>query len=112
MSHMMKKIKNLFSFLKRAWQTSRRGRFGVIFIVLAFVLMISRWFFGDVTIQQYIANARQLNRTQAQLEIKTKKLESLKLHTDLIKQGSPDFIEEIALKKLNKGDPDIKILKF
>ena len=34
------------------------------------------------------------------------------MHIDLVQKNSPDYIEELGLKRLNMGDAKTKILKI
>ncbi len=108
---MLTKIKNLFGVLSRTFISGFQGFFGVVFIIFA-TIMFSGLFWGDVSIQKYIYQEFVLIRKDAELEKHTEKLNELKLHNDLIMNASPDYLEEIGLKQLNKGTPDTKILKI
>ncbi len=111
MAQMLTKIKNLFSLLGRTFVSGFQGFFGVVFIIFACIMLIGL-FTGDVNLQKFIYNEFVIVAREDELEKYTKKLDELKLHNDLIITGSPDYLEEIGLKQLNKGTPDTKILKI
>jgi len=57
-------------------------------------------------------NIWRLNAAQTQLQAEQAKLEQLEKHIQLVQRNSPDYIEELGLKRLNIGDSKTKILKI
>lgn len=109
---MKDKIKNLFSFIGRAWRGGVRGKFGVFFALFA-VLAFVRIFFGEVNVGRFVANMWHLSEERAELDMAKKKLETIRLHIRLLEEdNSPDYVEELVLKYLNVGNPEFKILKI
>ena len=108
---MKDKIKNLFSFIGRAWRGGVRGKFGVFFAAFA-ILAFVRIFFGDVNVGRFVANMWHLSEERAELAVETKKLQTIRLHIQLLETHSPDYVEELVLKYLNVGDPEFRILKI
>lgn len=108
---MMEKIKNFFAFIGRAWVGGRRGRMGILFLIIAIYFFV-RMFMGSPNLQQFVINIWRLNSEQKQLVTEQETLNKLTHHIELIVQNSPDYIEELGLKRLNKGDPRTKILRF
>ncbi len=111
MPPMKKKIKNLFSFIGRAWSGGIRGKFGVLACLFA-LFMFLRIFWGDVNVQGFVLNIWRLNKEQATLDAERAKLDTLKRHIELLESYSPDYVSEIGLKYLNIGDSKYKILKI
>ena len=111
MPPMMKKIKNFFGFIGRAWRGGIRGKAGVLCAVFA-AFMFVRIFWGDVNVQKFIVNIWRLNAEQEQLVAEQAKLNTLKTHIELLQGYSADYVEELGLKYLNIGDPRAKILKI
>ena len=107
----MEKIKNFFNFLGRAWTGGSRGKLGVIFAVFALFMFI-RMFLGDMNIQRFVINAWNLNRERAELATRQDVRDTLEHHLELLRNGSPDYIEELGLQHLNIGDPKYRILKI
>ena len=108
---MKEKIKNFFGFIGRAWRGGWRGKVGILCALFA-LFMFVRIFWGDVCVQKFVMNIWQLNAEQAQLAAETKKLNTLNQHIELIQGYSADYVQELGLKYLNIGDPDIRILKY
>ena len=111
MTSMKEKIKNLFSFLGRAWSGGVRGKLGIILALFACFMFIGM-FWGDVSIQRFALNAWRLNSAQEQLDAETATLNTLQQHIKLLQNYSPDYVEELGLKYLNIGDAKFKILKI
>ncbi len=111
MTSMKGKIKNLFSFLSRAWSGSARGKLGILLALFAGFMLIGM-FWGDVNIQRFGINIWRLNQAQDQLVAEQKTLEELNTHIKLLQNHSPDYVEELGLRYLNIGDPHAKILKI
>lgn len=107
----MEKIKNLFTFMGHAWAGGSRGKLGVVFAIIALVWTIG-FFTGKNTIISAIANIWRMNAAQEQLVMEQTKLNKLEHHIELTKRNSPDYIEELGLKRLNMGDATTKILKI
>ena len=105
------KIKNLFSFLGRAWSGGGRGKLGIALTAFAGFMFIGL-FWGDVNVQRFTINVWQLNRERAQLSAEQSTLDKLNHHIELLQGYSADYIEELGLKYLNIGDPKTKILKI
>lgn len=79
---------------------------------IVFCNNVCSYFLGDVNIQRFVMNIWQLNAEQTQLATETAKLNTLNRHIELLQGYSADYVEELGLKYLNIGDPDIKILKI
>jgi len=108
---MREKIKNLFSFIGRAWTGGPRGKWGLLFVLFA-IFMFVRMFIGYTNIQHFAMNIWHLNNERAILEQQTEKLDELRHHIQLLHDYSPDYVEELGLQYLNIGDPKFKILKI
>ncbi len=108
---MKEKIKNLFAFMGRAWVAGFHGKVGVFLTIVAVFWSIGI-FTGKTTLQGFIVNIWRLNSAQEQLIQEQTKLEQLQKHIDLVQKNSPDYIEELGLKRLNMGDAKTKILKI
>ena len=111
MACMKEKIKNFFGFIGRAWTGGSRGKFGILFALFA-VFMFIRMFVGYTNVQHFVMNIWYLNRENIELEQQKDKLKALHHHIQLLKDYSPDYIEELGLQYLNIGDPKFKILKI
>ena len=111
MACMREKIKNLFSFIGRAWTGGPRGKWGLLFVLFA-IFMFVRMFIGYTNIQHFAMNIWHLNNERAILEQQTEKLDALRHHIQLLHDYSPDYVEELGLQYLNIGDPKFKILKI
>ena len=111
MPPMKEKIKNLFGFLGRAWSGGARGKLGLVLTLFA-VYMLLEMFWGDVNIQRFAMNIWNLNNAQEQLAAEQSTLDDLNKHIELLQNYSPDYVEELGLKYLNIGDPQVKILKI
>lgn len=105
------KIKNLFSFLSRAWRGGARGKLGIILALFAGFMFIGL-FWGDVNVQRFAMNTWHLNTATEQLDTEKHKLNQIEHHIELLQNYSPDYIEELGLKYLNIGDAQVKILKI
>lgn len=105
------KIKNLFSFLSRAWHGGARGKLGIILALFAGFMFIGL-FWGDVNVQRFAMNTWHLNTATEQLDTEQHKLNQIEHHIELLQNYSPDYIEELGLKYLNIGDAQVKILKI
>ena len=105
------KIKNLFSFLSRAWRGGARGKLGIILALFAGFMFIGL-FWGDVNVQRFAMNTWHLNTVTEQLDTEQHKLNQIEHHIELLQNYSPDYIEELGLKYLNIGDAQVKILKI
>lgn len=110
---MKEKIKNLFSFFKRAWSAGPRGKIGIILMLLSIFLFV-RIFFGAQNLQSFIINAWHLNQERTELAEAQNKLKKVQHHIDLLQPPfeSYDYIEERGLQTLNIGDPEFKELKY
>ena len=108
---MKEKIKNFFGFLGRAWTGGPRGKLGILFAAFALFMFI-RMFLGDMNIQRFAINAWNLNHERAELARITTVRETLEHHIELLRNGSPDYVEELGLQYLNIGDPKFRILKI
>ena len=111
MTCMKEKIKNLFTFVSTAWTSGSRGKMGVIMTIVALFWSVGM-FTGKTTIQGFIINIWRLNAANAQLVSEQSKLHQLQMHIDLVQKNSPDYIEELGLKRLNMGDAKTRILKI
>ena len=105
------KIKNLFSFIGRAWSCGPRGKMGILFATFA-IFMFIRMFTGYTNVQRFVMNIWYLNNERIELERQTAKLDALRHHIQLLKDYSPDYVEELGLQYLNIGDPKFRILKI
>lgn len=105
------KIKNLFSFIGRAWSCGARGKLGLTLSLFACFMFIGM-FWGDVSIQRFGMNIWRLHNEQELLANEQKNLDELHHHIQLLQNYSPDYVEELGLKYLNIGDPKTKILKI
>ena len=76
---MLEKIKNFFSFIKSAWLGRARGKWGILFMLVA-VFFFVRLFFGTQNIQGFIINAWQLNHSRTTLAIEQQKLQKIQIH--------------------------------
>ena len=111
MTRMKEKIKNFFGFIGRAWTGGMRGKLGILFAVFAMFMFI-RMFLGTMNIQRFVMNAWNLNRERAELAELERTRDTLEHHIELLRNGSPDYVEELGLQYLNIGDPKFKILKI
>lgn len=111
MTRMKEKIKNLFAFTGRAWSAGFHGKLGVIMVIIAVFWSVGI-FTGKTTLQGFIVNIWRLNAAQEQLQQEQTKLAKLQQHISLVQKNSPDYIEELGLKRLNMGDAKTKILKI
>lgn len=111
MTLMKGKIKNLFSFIGRAWTGGIYGKFGIVLFLFAFFLFV-RVFWGDVNVQRFAMNIFHLRNAQEQLVAEQATLDELNRHIKLLQNYSPDYVEELGLRYLNIGDPRVKILKI
>ena len=105
------KIKNLFSFISRAWSGGARGKLGVVLSLFACFMFIGM-FWGDVSIQRFGVNIWRLHNEQELLANEKQTLDDIRRHIQLLQNYSPDYVEELGLKYLNIGDPAAKILKI
>lgn len=105
------KIKNLFSFISRAWSGGARGKLGVVLSLFACFMFIGM-FWGDVSIQRFGVNIWRLHNEQKLLANEKQTLDDIRRHIQLLQNYSPDYVEELGLKYLNIGDPKAKILKI
>ncbi len=105
------KIKNLFSFIYRAWSGGIYGKIGVGTTVLALFFLI-RMFTGTVSVQNFVMNIFELKHVQHQAAMEHEKLDLINHHIDLLQSYSSDYVGELGQKYLNVGDPNVKILKI
>ena len=108
---MGEKIKNFFGFIGRAWSLGIWGKIGIIIAIFA-LFMFVRIFWGQVNVQKFVINLWRLNEEQQLLDAEQEKLNTLNRHIELLQTYSPDYVEELGLKYLNIGDPDIKVLRI
>ena len=108
---MKEKIKNLFSFIGRAWSDGVRGKIGVALAIFATITFIGL-FWGDVSLQRFGINMWRLGQEREHLAQEQATLNQINQHIKLLQNYSPDYIEELGLKYLNVGDPRVKILKI
>ncbi|MBO7560034.1 MAG: hypothetical protein J6T27_02660 [Alphaproteobacteria bacterium] len=111
MPRMRDKIKNLFNFIGRAWRGGIRGKFGVFFAAFALLAFI-RIFFGEVNVTHFVTNIWHLSAERTELAAEEQKLQTIRHHIQLLKNYSPDYVEELGLRYLNVGDAEFKILKI
>lgn len=88
-----------------------RGKIGLVFLLFA-IFMFVRMFVGYTNVQHFVMNIWHLNTERVELERQTEKLNELRLHIQLLRDYSPDYVEELGLQYLNIGDPKFKILKI
>ncbi len=110
---MWTKIKNFFDFVKSAWSCGARGKWGILFMIVAIFFFV-RLFFGTQNVQSFVINAWRLNRNRSELAVAQKNLQQMQHHIYLLQHpnNSPDYIEELGLKALNLGNPEFKELKY
>ena len=108
---MKEKIKNFFGFIGRAWTGGWRGKLG-IFLALFAVFMFIRMFVGYTNVQRFVINIWYLNKERIESEQQTAKLNEIRHHIELLRNYSPDYVEELGLQYLNIGDPKYRILKI
>ena len=111
MPPMKEKIKKFFGFIGHAWTSGRRGKIGILLTIFSAIMFV-RIFWGDVNVQKFIMNIWHLDAAQTQLATEQEKLDTLNRHIELLQGYSADYVDELGLKYLNIGDPDIKILKI
>lgn len=111
MTRMKEKIKNFFGFIGRAWTGGTHGKLGIVFTVVA-TLMFIRMFMGNMNIQRFVMNAWNLNHERAELAERQVVREKLEHHLELLRNASPDYVEELGLQYLNIGDAKYRILKI
>jgi len=104
------KIKDLFAFVGRAWRESARGKVGLVLCLFA-ILFFARLFIGTASVQAFVMDGFRLRRETAARATEQTKLDAINKHIQLIEERSPDYIEELAQKYLNLGDPRVRILK-
>ena len=107
---MKEKIKNFFAFIVRAWSGGIRGKVGVLCALFA-VFAFARLFVGEVTVQKFTGNIWKLKAEQTQLTREQEKYVAITQNIRLLQEYSPDYVEELAQKYLNLGDPSTRILK-
>lgn len=110
---MKEKIKNLFAFMKSAWTTSSRGKFGIVMVLVALGFFV-QIFMGNQNIQHYAISIGKLNHERKELAVLQKDLKQIQHHIYLLQRPNPDsdYIEELGLKTLNLGNPEFKELKY
>ncbi len=111
MPPMKGKIKKLFKFLGRAWSGGPLGKLGIFLSIFGCFMFIGL-FQGDASVQRFIVNNWKLQTAYEQRDSEKATLAKIETHLDLLKKNSPDYIEELGLRYLNVGDPEIKILRF
>ena len=79
---MKTKIKNLFSFIGRAWSGGARGKLGTVLSMFGIFMFIGL-FWGDVNIQRFTMNIWHLRNEQAHLATEQKTLSELEHHINL-----------------------------
>jgi len=107
---MKEKIKNLLSFAGAAWRGNMRGKIGLLMVLFA-LFALGRMFVGSTSVQGFVRGAFYLAKEQRQLDAAQARLAAVESHIQLIQERSPDFIEELAQKRLNVGDPSLRILR-
>ena len=107
---MKEKIKELLSFTGSAWRGSMRGKIGLVLALFAIFVFI-RMFVGETSVQGFVMNYWRQAAEQKQLTAEQAKLAEVSRNVHLIQNHSPDYIEELAQKHLNLGDPRVRILK-
>lgn len=105
------KIKNLFSFIGRAWSGGTYGKLG-IFLAAFGIFTFLGLFHSEASIQHFTINIWKLQTALEQRDSEQLALNKLETHIQLLKENSPDYIQELGLQYLNIGDPQIKILKY
>lgn len=111
MPRMKDKIKNLFSFIHRAWCGGIYGKIGVLLLLFC-LFVFARFFWGQVNVRKFVSNIWLLSAEQKELAMYQEELNRINHHIDLINQPSPDYIEELGLKALNIGDAKYRVLKI
>jgi len=87
-----------------------RGKIGLLMALFALFAFI-RMFIGATTVQGFVIGNFHLAAEQRQLAAEQARVEAVDAHIKLIQERSPDFIEELAQKNLNMGDPALRILR-
>ena len=108
---MKEKIKNFFGFIGNAWTGGTRGKIGIACALFALLFFI-RMFLGDMNVQRFVINAWNLNHERAELNQLQQTRDTLEHHIELLRNASPDYVEELGLQYLNIGDPKFRILKI
>lgn len=107
---MFEKIKSCIGIFLRGSVSGWRGIVGAALIIFSFYLCLG-FFTGVTNIPNYIRNKNQLGKIDARIESTRAKLNRTNLHIQLLKEQSPDFVSEMALKHLNLGDTNLLIIK-
>ncbi len=105
------KIKNLFSFISRAWSGGIYGKAGCILTAFALFFFI-RMFTGTVSVQNFVINIWNLHTVEQQAAAEHAELDKINQHIKLLQSYSSDYVGELAQKHLNLGAPQAKILKI
>ena len=107
---MAKKIKSALGVFFRGMFGGWRGAVGTALIVFS-LYMLAGLFNGATNIQNYIRDKRELATADARIIAARKRLDAANQHIKLMREHSPDFVSEMAMKHLNLGDPGVRILK-
>jgi cell division protein FtsB len=107
---MKEKIKSLLLFAGEAWRGSMRGKIGLLMVLFA-LFAFGRMFVGTTSVQGFVQGTFRLASERRQLTAEQARLAAVDEHIRLIQTRSPDFIEELAQKHLNMGDPNLRILR-
>ncbi|MDR2685366.1 MAG: hypothetical protein LBB23_01170 [Rickettsiales bacterium] len=107
---MNRKIKELLEFLRLALLGGWQGFVGILLIPFA-VYILYHIVFADGGVLNLIHKLRAEERVSSEIEDKRARLNDLNMRINLIKNHSPDYIEELMIKHLNMADPNVKVLK-
>lgn len=107
---MWQKIKSVLLVFVRGAFSSWKGFLGAVMIV-ASIYLFTGLFTGIASVQNYIKNARALNKADDKIAAIRSELETTNRHIKLLLDHSPDFVSEMAVKYLNLGDPNAKVIK-
>ncbi|MDR0449345.1 MAG: septum formation initiator family protein [Rickettsiales bacterium] len=107
---MFTKIKQLLEFLRLALRSGPAGLLGVLLIPL-FLYLLYAAIFAEGGLVQFIQRTRDADRMEQAVAYKRAALGDLNLRIELIKNRSPDYMEELIQKNLNMAAPGTRILK-
>lgn len=109
---MKEKIKELLSFIKKSLSMSLQGKLGFLCLLLSIFFFV-RLFCGEASIQRFLVNIWDLKNKQTELISAQADLQQLQHHVYMLQHpnSSSDYIEEVGLKVLNLGNPNLKELK-
>lgn len=107
---MFGKIKSIAGVFARGCAGGWRGLAGAALLVFSAYLFVG-FFTGVANIKNYIANRYELGTADARLYAAKNRLDRTSRHIRLLSEQSKDFVSEMALRHLNMGDPEMRIIK-